>query len=189
MDKMMNTRHDSGFSVAELLVSISILMIVLGMVYYAVQAIQVSAQVSERQAQYANEIANPMHGMDKVLSANKAIENANGFVSDPYTLTTRTTVVQGANSFQRYVYTANEDGTLTENVYRQALGSNTSTLLRSRTWTEHNANREMGPMFTYLGPSGETTSPATATSVVVKIWSKNGDEYFSGSRQIFFRNR
>lgn len=185
----MRIHDDSGVTVAELLVTISILVVVLGMVYYAVEAVQASGVVTERQAQYAQEIANPMHGMDKVLSANKAIENSNGFTSDAYTLTTRTTVIEGSNAFQRYVYTANSDGTLTEDVYKQNLGSSTSTLLRHRVWTEHNANREKGPLFTYLAADGTQTSPNAAQSVLVKIWIKNDGEYFNGSRQIFFRNR
>ncbi|HSK46993.1 MAG TPA: hypothetical protein VLA05_03195 [Coriobacteriia bacterium] len=185
----MRTHNDSGVSVAELLVTISILMVVLSMVYYATEAIQISAEVSDRQSQYAQEIANPMHGMDKVLSANKAIENSGGFTSDAYRLTTRTTVIEGSNAFQRYVYSANADGTLTEDVYRQALGSATSTLLRSRVWTTNNANQEKGPLFTYLAADGTQTTPNAAQSVLVKIWIRNGDEYFNGERQIYFRNR
>jgi prepilin-type N-terminal cleavage/methylation domain-containing protein len=186
----MNLKSEQGFTVAELMVSVTILLIVLSMTYFALEAVSVSADVSQRQSQFAQEIANPMHGMDKVLSANKAIESAGAFVSDDYTLTTRTTVIEGENAFQRYVYSANEDGTLTERVYRQELGSATSTLLRTRTWTENNTNRELGePMFTYLGADGAETSPASALSVLVKVCVKSDDKNFSGSRQIFFRNR
>ena len=186
----MNAKSEQGFTIAELMVSVTILLIVLSMTYYAFEAVHASAAVSERQSQFAQEIANPMHGMDKVLSANKAIESAGGFVSDDYTLTTRTTVIEDENAFKRHVYTANEDGTLTESIYRQNLGSNTVTLLRSKTWTENNANRELGePMFTYLDADGAETTPSSAMSVLVKVWVKNDDKYFSGSRQIYFRNR
>jgi hypothetical protein len=189
MDRVARIRPDAGHTVAELLVSISILLVVLSMVYFAMEAIEVSAKVTERQSMFAQEIANPMHGMDKVLSANKAIENASGFVSDAYTLTTRTSVIRSENAFQRYVYSANEDGTLTESVYRQDLGSNTSTLLRTRTWSENNANRERGPMFQYLDADGQPTSATSALSVVVTVWVQNDGQYLSGQRQIFFRNR
>jgi len=189
MDRVARAYADDGVSVAELLVTISILLIVLSMVYFALEAINVSADVTERQTQFAQEIANPLHGMDKVLSANKAIENSGGFTSDAYTLSTRTSVLEGQNAFQRYVYSANADGTLTERTYRQELGSMTVTLLRDRTWSTSNANRERGPMFEYLDAAGQPTSPTAARSVLVTVWSKNGERYVSGKRQIFFRNR
>lgn len=190
MDRVVDIRSDRGTSVAELLVTISILLVVLSMVYFSVEGINASAEVTERQAMFAQEIANPMHGMDKILSANKAIENTGGFVSDDYTLTTRTSVIHGENAFRRYVYSANEDGTLTESVYRQELGVLTPTLLRTRTWSTSNANRAKGaPMFVYLDAAGAPTTPSAALSVLVTVWLENDGNYFSGQRQIFFRNR
>ncbi len=88
------------------------------------------------------------------------------------------------------MYAANTDGTLSESVYRQVLGSNTVTLLRRRVWSESNANRlKSDPMFTYYGADGAVTSPTDAKSVLIKIWIKTGESEFSGQRRIFFRNR
>jgi prepilin-type N-terminal cleavage/methylation domain-containing protein len=185
----MDLRSDKGFTVAELLVSMSLLLIVLSMVYYSTQAIEISGRVSDRQALFSRDISTPLHTMDKVLSQNKAIENSGGTISDGYTLTTRTPVKPGTNVYHRYVYSAGTDGRLTERVYRMNTGSTTATLLRTKVWSDANANRARGAMFTYLGGSGETTAPANARSVIVQVWATTDGRYFSGRRQIFFRNR
>jgi len=185
----MDYRSDRGFTVAELLVAMSLLMIILSMVFYAMQAVQISGEVTDRQSLLARDITTPLHEMDKVLSQNKALENGGGYLSDGYTLTARGPVTPGTTSYQRYVYTAATDGTLTERVYRGTLGSAGSTLERTRVWSNNNSNRAKGPMFTYIGPSGETTVPAGARSILVQVWARADGRDYSGRRQVYFRNR
>lgn len=185
----MDGRNEQGFTVTELLVSMSLLLVLLSMTYYAVEAVQASGRVTDRQVRLAQEVTTPLHAMDKVLSQNKAIENGSGFVSDAYTLTTRSPVQPGTTSFTRSVYTAGTDGRLIERVYRGSMGSGTTTLLRTKVWSTSNTNRTKGALFTYLGPSGETTTPAAARSVIIQVWAADDGKEYRGRRQVFFRNR
>lgn len=171
------------------MVTVSLLFVVLGLVYYSMDGIQRSSVVTERQSQFAREVTTPLHAMDKVLCQNKALLNGGAYLSDGYQITARGPVTPGTNNFRRHVYAAGTDGTLTERVYDEQLGSATSTLVRTKVWSTSNANRVKGPMFVYLGPSGETTIPAGARSVLIKVWTVNDGRYYSGERQVFFRNR
>lgn len=185
----MRISSDKGISVAELLVSVSLLFVILSMAYMATDAVNRSNKVSDRQAQFAREVSTPLHVMDKVLSQNKALLNGGAYLSDNYTLTTRGPVTPGTTQYRRYVYSAGTDGRLVEQVYSENIGSAASTLIDTNVWSTTNANRLKGPMFTYLGPSGETTIPAGAKSILVRIWTVNEGKYYSGERQIYFRNR
>lgn len=186
----MNLRSDKGISLAELLVTVSLMFVILSMAYMATDAIGKSNRVSQRQAQFAREVTTPLHVMDKVLSQNKALlHNGTTNISDDYTLSTRGPVQPGTSQFRRYVYSAGTDGRLVERIYNETLSGTTSTLAKTNVWSTSNANRTQGPMFTYIGPSGETTVPAGATSVLVRIWTVNEGKYYSGERQIYFRNR
>lgn len=185
----MDVRSDRGISLAELLVSVALIFVVVAMAYMATDAVQKSNAVSNRQAQYSREVATPLHVMDKVLSQNKALLNAGAYISNDYVLTTRGPVQPGTTAYRRYVYRASTDGRLTEQIYAENIGSATSTLIKTNLWSSNNANYAKGPMFTYLGPSGETTIPAGANSVLVRIWTVNEGKYYSGERQIYFRNR
>jgi hypothetical protein len=182
-------RSDTGFTVAELLVSVSLLMIVLTMVYFTVEAVEVSGRVTDRQSQFALNVTTPLHAMDKVLSQNKAIENGSGFTSDSYTLTLRSPVQPGTTTYTRHVYSAGTDGQLIERVYRGTLGSTSTTLIRTKVWSKTNANRSKGAMFTYLGPDGSTSAPTDARSVIVNVWAGKDGQFYSGRRQVYFRNR
>lgn len=185
----MNIRSDRGFTLPELLVTISLLFLLLGAVFFALEGIEVSAQVSDRQAAFARDVSTPLHAMDKVLCQNKAILEGSGQVSDGYTLTSRSPVGYGTGSFTRHVYTFDEQGRFIEYVYRHTLTSTTATLIRTKVWSTNNGNRARGPAFTYLGADGNPTTPSAARSVVVEIWAEHEGRYYSGRRQIYFRNR
>lgn len=182
--------HDDGMSVAELLVAVTVLLIVLGLTYYGVQAIQVSGKVTERQAQFATEISTPLHEMDKILSQNKVIENSGTRLSDGYKITVRQPTAPGTSNFERHVFQATTDGKLVHTVERQNLLSGAVTPLRTRIMSTRNANRTQGELFRYVaGASGTPTTPVGADSVIVTIFTVNEGQYFSGERRIFFRNR
>lgn len=184
------SRSEEGFSIAELLVTVTVLFLVLASVYFIAGAVQASGRVTDRQTTLIRDVTTPLHEMDKVLSQNKAIENSGGFVSDAYTLTARTPVTPGTNVFYRHIFTATSDGKLTENVYRQVIGQTTQTLVRSSVLSTKNSNVSRGgAMFTYLGASGETTPAAQARSVIVNISVDTDGRNQSGQRQVFFRNR
>lgn len=185
----MDIRSDRGISLAELLVTVSLLFVVLTLVYFSVDTLTRANDVTDRQAQFARDIATPLHAMDKVLCQNKALLNSGTNVSNEYQITARGPVTPGTNKFRRYIYAAGTDGRLTEQIYDEQLGSSTSTLVKTNVWSTANANRVKGPMFTYLGPSGETTIPAGARSVLIKVWTLHEGQYYSGERQVFFRNR
>lgn len=189
MDAVTRNGRDAGFTIAELLVSVSLLFIVLGMVFITVEGISTANATTERQSKIAREISTPLDIIDKVLSQNKALENGGAYLSDAYTISARSPVDPRTQRLTHHIFSAGTDGRLTETVYTQAAGSPSTTLLRTTVWSKSNANRTQGPLFTYLGPSGETTAPAVARSVIVKMWVKDGDRYVFGARQIFFRNR
>jgi len=186
---MIDWRSEKGFTLAEMLVVVSLLMVILTAVYYVSAAVRVSGEVTSRQALFTHDISSPLHVMDKVLSQNKAIESSGGFVSDAYTLTTRSPAKPGTSSYTRHVYSAGVDGTLTEKIYACTLGSATTSLVKTVEWSENNANRVKGSMFTYLGPDGQTTTPANARSVIVQVWVQHDGKYYTGKRQVYFRNR
>lgn len=185
----MDIRSDRGFTIAELMISVTVLLFVLSSVYFIVGMVNAAGDVTDRQTLLVREVTTPLHVMDKVLSQNKAIENSGSSVSDAYTLTARSPVDPATHTFTRHIFTAGTDGRLTETVYSQAVGSSTQTLVRNVEWSTHNTNRTSGPLFSYVGSSGESTPAAQARAVIVQIWAEEEGRSVTGKRQVFFRNR
>jgi prepilin-type N-terminal cleavage/methylation domain-containing protein len=186
---MIDLRNDKGFTLPELLVGMTLMVLLIGIIFFAVQTIEVSGKTTQRQAIVAREISTPLHAMDKVLCQNKAILNSGSDVSDAYTLTVRSPVAYGTKDFTRHIYTVTTDGKLMETVYRHTLNATGATLLRTKVWSDSNVNRSKGPAFVYLGSDGLPTTPQTAASVTVELWASNDGQVFSGKRHVYFRNR
>lgn len=187
---------DDGFSVAEMLVCIVLLVMVLGVVFVSTEALRAGADVTERQAQFSRDVATPMHVLDKVLSDNKALEHdpLNGLVCDQYRLTMRSPKVPGSNTIERHVFWVRSDGRFTQEI----ITLSTTGVVQSRrtvVWTKTNSNVAKGrPAFVYRAPnaagtSEETTIPPAARSVVIELWTSSDGMDYSATRRVFFRNR
>lgn len=190
------TRRDEGFSVAEMMVCMVLLLVILGVVFVGAEALRAGADVTERQAQFSRDVATPLHAVDKAVSQNKALEHdpLNGLVCDQYRLTMRMPKKQGANFYTRHYFQARSDGRFTQEIVSYNL---TGTVLSRRliVWSRTNANVAKGrPAFVYRAPnaagtSEETTVPPGARSLIVELWSTKDGVDYSATRRVFFRNR
>lgn len=181
--------NDYGFSLAELLVAVALLGMILAAVYAGVQVAQSGSRVATREAQFEQEVASPLHTMDKWLSQNKVLVSG-----DNYGLTFKGPTDDITHRYNKYVVAAGTDGRLTEAVYAGNAATGVETLKSRGTWSTSNVNRARAKyLFTYLDANGNTlapaAAPASARSVIVEVWASHEGRDFSGKRQIFFRNR
>jgi prepilin-type N-terminal cleavage/methylation domain-containing protein len=183
-------RRDEGFSVAELLVALSIMGIIMVVMFMATQVVDVGGKVTRKQSAFTRDISSPLHVMDKRLSQNKAIENNATYISNAYQITSRGPLNPTTKKYRRHVYAVDSLGRLVETTYEVAWGA-APVKVNEYTWTDRNANLRLakGPVFTYLDASGVTTVPAGARSVLIELWSEVDGDYMVGRRQVFFRNR
>lgn len=184
----MRRASEDGFSVTELLVTLALIGVLLTAVYFTYSAIGLGNKVALRQASFSYDINEPLQVMDKALSQNKTIENGGGLVSDGYTITIRSPQNPVTNVSKRQVYSANADGTLTEHRYEITAGG-VVTDKGTHVLSNANSNRVKGPMFKYLDSSGNTTTTVGARAVLIEIWVTSDGKSYSGTRQVYFRNR
>lgn len=192
----MDLRSEKGFTLTELVIVLSVMGFLISAVYMFVQAIDVGQDVTNRQVQFSNDIATPLHRIDKFLSQNTKVENNGVQISNGYTLTAKGPMDPDSYVYERRTFNVSTDKKLTESVWK--INGRTGAVISQRVnvLSTSNANRERGQMFRYMDASGETTtSPIGAASVEVEVWSENQSlqlnnmKYFHSKRLIYFRNR
>lgn len=190
----MRLRGDSGLSLAELLVSISLLFGVLAMSWGALSAVYAGREASDRQALFAQEIGAPLSHFEEIISQNTAIENPTAYSASFLT------DVNNDNVRERHIVAAGADGTLRDQVWLiNGAGVNT-TLSANFLWSTNNANRTRTTALFRYYTSATTTSaaqeitvmsdvPGKARFVRVTIIADHQGKTVQDTRQAFLRNR
>lgn len=190
----MDLRTERGFSLTELLVSISLLFGVLAMSWGALSAVYAGREASDRQAMFAQEIAAPLNYLDEVLEQNMTIENPTAYSASLITDTNQD------NVRERHIVSASADGKLRDQVWlTNASGVNT-TLSADYLWSTNNANRGRTiALFRYYTAATTTSTaqeitvmsdvPSKARLVKITIVVEYNGRPFQDSRQSFLRNR
>lgn len=192
--------EDDGFSVTELLTVVALLSIVLVGSYAALNVSNRGLAIQRQNSFQATAISQPMQVMEIVLSQNTLIENTASYPSNGYRLSCFTDQ-NNDGVRERHIFSANADGTLTEQVYRvSAAGANVSTI-RTSTWqanttspSTRNTNQLKAiPLFTYYSRDASGTAtvvpPQNANEVVIQLEARYENTDFNDSRRVMFRNR
>ncbi len=190
----MRLSDDRGLSLAEFVVAISLLVIVLGISYGALQAVYKGAEVAERQATFARDIGIPLGYLEKVISQHTVIENPTAYSASFIT------DMNNDNVRERHIVSAGADGRLRDQVWLvNSSGANTS-LFANYTWSHTNANQARAvPLFRYLTAETSATAaaeitnmanvPGSARNVIITVVSQHGGQSLRDSRRVLLRNR
>ncbi len=192
---MLKRSHDEGFTYAEMLVAMTLMLIVMSVMWAGLQVAQKGSDTGQNQAYFEQNIAGPMQSFEKVLTQNISLDT-NGMSAYGLSFTTDQNN-DGQN--ERHVIVANADGTLTETIYltNPTNPSQNVSTIRTVTWSDQNHNVAGSvPLFTFLSENGAVlplSTPASvaasSTQVAVTISSAWNGRTYRDTRRIWFRNR
>lgn len=192
----MRLSDDTGMSLAELLVVVTLMSVILAAAYMGL-AFATSAQgVAERQSQFARDVTAPLDVLDAAFS--QSTMPTSGATLDAYSVSLRMPDLYTPGFTVDRDFTAGTDGKLVERDYR-VVGINTRTLTRTIVWSTTNANRTVTnpvhaakPIFSYYVGSVAATSMLSSPApdnVKIEVASMRDGKLFSDTRRVFFRNR
>ena len=192
-------RDDSGISLAELMITISLTLIVLAAAYAFVGVLRKGQDVSDREAALANALGNPVARMQEIVVQNNAIDK--NPAPTPWLVALRTD--QDLNDdLEQHTFTATNAGTITELGYNLDSGGNrtgapflTATIGSDNTNVDK-SNHPAGsaPLFTYLDAMGvEITDmarvPTETKAIRISVRATVADRTLTDTSTVQFRNR
>ncbi len=185
-------RNDRGYSLVELMSVLGVLGVILTAVFLSLQALQVSANVAQRDAWVASCTADSLAYLDKTISQ-------------------ATSITAGGSGGTRIQFITDQDldgvseqhsievssGRLTDSVYRMPGGVPTVTpvvnvIIESSSGPDlpYCANDASNPLFAYLSSDGSSTvDPTQARFVRLTVLIGCMGRTFSDGTQVFLRNR
>jgi len=186
-------KRDSGFTLTELMVVLSLLGVILFISYGALYAVFRANEVAQRHATVANEVSAPLHVIEKVLTQATYVEEA-----APYRITVLTDS-DNDNVAERHVIEALADGTLRHRTWLTDSMRQNTTLIFDAQWSENNANQQrVVPLVHYYGDVDENglvellsspVNPADVCYVHVNIAVEVDEQPYQDSRSAWMRNR
>lgn len=186
---IFNPRDERGFSLTELMVVLGVMGFLLGSAYAAAFIMQRSAEVTEANARFTQEIGTGLELAEIYLQQNSALEewedNRIAMFTD-----------RDLDGFaERAIIEAHDDGRLTLEVWRCDMARNNIEKLIDFTMSEDCVNvREGIPLITYLDGDGNEVAtleerPSETRSVIVRIAIEHDDRVMTDDREVNFRNR
>jgi prepilin-type N-terminal cleavage/methylation domain-containing protein len=180
--------RDEGFTLAELLVAVTLFVVALGVAYMALQSLAKANEVAMQEATFARSITYPIDQFQKYAMQREAIAYADDyavrFYEDPHNNGTPDLVSFWADNTGRFNKSIQR-----VDVNRAPVGAAERAVLSSE-----NANMAAGqPLFTYYTKYGDvpiattSTVPATADRVRITIVAKYGQSTMQSSGMITFR--
>ena len=157
----MRLSDDTGMSLAELLVVVTLMSVILAAAYMGLSFATSAQGVAERQSQFARDVTAPLDVLDAAFF--QSTVPTPGATLDAYSVSLRMPDLYAPGSTVDRDFTAGTDGKLVEKDYR-VVGT-TRTLTRTIVWSTTNANRTVTapvhaakPMFSYYVGSVAATS-------------------------------
>jgi prepilin-type N-terminal cleavage/methylation domain-containing protein len=186
---MYTLRDDRGFTLSELIVVVSLVVVLVAVSYGALYAVLNGFKTSDRQAQYTSDIGTPLLAIDDILVQNSTIAAAG-----PYSIVVYTDRNMD-NVKERHTITAYSDGRLT--MLTQLVNSQLVVTSTEQNWTmmRTNANVVQGvPLFTYRDYDYEPITDmgrvaSDARSVDVRLVNTYDSRTLEASRTVQFRLR
>lgn len=194
-------RDDRGYTLAELLVVMALMVIVLTVAYAVFDVTSTGTKASDRESFIAHEIGAPLGSAERLLMQNSRLYNGwvaelNRTVTPTDYLISFTTDQDSDNSWEMHIIEVTADGRLVM-TSREESDSPTP---RVSVWSDHNFNQprpsivQTGtPLFTYYDANDikitEEINYFTARRVTVTIVTEYDGKRFSDSRDVLFRNR
>jgi prepilin-type N-terminal cleavage/methylation domain-containing protein len=183
---------DGGFSLSEMLVVMALLGLVLAAAWGLFYFTRVGVKQSGQQAWISREIGEPLERLERSFSQQSPPMLEVG----PYFCKIRTDADRD-NYYEVRRYEATTDGRLVEAYYEENDIPAYVYTPAVRLVSDANSNRDAGtPLFTYLDENGADISGTGVVniqqytrSVVVTIVTTHEGERYSGTRQIFLRNK
>lgn len=186
---------DEGFTLSELIASMGLLGIILGVSWLGYGVASNGSQASDRQVWLAREIGAPLEQAEKVLMQQYQIDDSYpGATAYRIKMTTDS---DNDGHAEDWVIEATADHRLLYSMSEYNLQANVyDTPPRSFAWSENNYNiAENVPLFRYYRADGtEITSGSygdiysDASSIKVTIVAEYDEHQFTDSRTILFRN-
>lgn len=190
----MRVTDDSGISLAELIISVSLLLMVLAISYTALEVVYGGAEATDRQASFAREIGAPLNYLEEVTVQNLRIENPTAYSA------TFLTDANNDDVRERHIVTASTDGKLQDQVWLTNASGGNTTLVNTYVWGTANANRAQSVALFRYYTSAEATAaaveitnmadvPEDARNMAITIVTVHRGRYLQDTRQVLLRNR
>lgn len=182
-------RADSGFTLTELVVVLALLGFVLAVAYATFMLVRNGADMSDREAVFAQEVGAPLDIAERLLTQQFAFDSAAPGVG-PYRCAFFTDRDNDGRR-ERYVIEATSDGKLVTS-FTEEIDAPTP---RAGVWSDRNFNVSTPtPLFRYYDQNGVQITAmsevyANAYSVDVTVVTQQDGRTLSDTRRAFFRNR
>jgi prepilin-type N-terminal cleavage/methylation domain-containing protein len=187
---------DSGFTLAELLVAVTLFIVALGVAYMALSALTMANDVATQEATFARSITYPIDQFQKFAMQNTSIAYADAYRFDFWA------DVHGDGTPDLYSFWTDSSGKFYKRVQRYtAVGGTAVGTAQTSVLSPDNANVARSvPLFTFYDtqgrstqstPSAGTTSTAStwADRVMITVVAKYRANYMQSSTDVTFRNR
>jgi prepilin-type N-terminal cleavage/methylation domain-containing protein len=182
--------RDSGFTLAELLVAVTLFIVALGVAYMALRALTMANEVAAKEATFARSITYPIDQFQKYAMQNDSI-----IYADPYRFEFWGDVHNNSTP-DRFSFWADSTGKFYKRIQQYtATKSATVGVAQTAVLSPDNANVAMSvPLFVYYSRSGSTinttsTVPANADRVEITIVAKYKANTMRSFGMVTFRNR
>ncbi len=181
---------DEGFTLSELVVVIALLFIVVSGAWALIRLVNIGATQSNRESWISREIAGPLESADRIFSQQAPPIQVVG----PYVCKVRTDQDRD-DLYEYHQIEATADGRLIDYYYEES--TTTSPTADVRVWSRSNVNVASSiPMFRYFDVTGADISGEgsvaiiqDASSIIITVVTEHEEKQYSGSRQVYFRNR
>ena len=186
-------RDDRGISLAELMITISLTLIVLAAAWAFAGALRKGQDVSDREAALANALGNPVARMQEIVLQNNAIDK--NPAPTPWLVAVRTD--QDLNDvLEQHTFAATSAGTITELGYNLDSGGNRTgaPFVTGDIGTDNTNVGDGAPLFTYLDAAGAKITnmdevPTKAKAIRISIRATVAERTLTDTSTVQFRNR
>jgi Tfp pilus assembly protein PilV len=183
--------RDAGFTLAELLVAVTLFIVALGVAYMALRGLTMANDVAAQEATFARNITYPIDQFQKFAMQNTSIAYADAYRFDFWA------DVHNDGTPDLYSFWADSSGKFYKRVQRYtAVGGTAVGAAQTSVLSPDNANVARSvPLFTFYSTSNVASAGTTATAstwadrVMITVVAKYKANVMQSSTDVTFRNR